>query len=64
MTLDEWKAIRCETWRNEQISKRAKILWYERGRPSGQDNQIWLDAEMDVKNSDEADAHHGPGGDW
>ena len=64
VTLNEWKEIRSESWRHEQVSKRARILWEERGRPTGIDEQIWLEAELYVKKHDEADAHHGPGGDW
>jgi len=64
MTLDEWKAIRSESFRNEEISKRARIIWNERGCPEGMDEQIWLEAEEYVKKNDEAAAHHGPGGDW
>ncbi len=30
---------------HDQISARAERLWSERGRPSGQDDAIWLEAE-------------------
>lgn len=29
----------------EEIARRAEQLWAERGRPSGQDDAIWLEAE-------------------
>lgn len=28
-----------------EIAREAERLWHERGRPSGQDEAIWLDAE-------------------
>jgi hypothetical protein len=33
----------------EQIAERAKILWKERGCPSGQDDKNWYDAEKQLK---------------
>jgi hypothetical protein len=62
--MDEWKQIRCEEWRNQQVSKLARDLWEKKGCPSGQDLQIWLEAELIFFASDEANANHGPGGDW
>jgi hypothetical protein len=32
----------------ELIAQRARELWQIRGRPEGQDNVIWLDAEQDL----------------
>jgi hypothetical protein len=64
MTFDEWKEIRCEKWRNEEISKIAKSIWKSKDCPKGLDNEIWLEAEFKLFKSDEADAHHGPCSDW
>ena len=33
---------------HEQISERARALWQERGQPSGQDEEIWFEAERQV----------------
>ena len=33
----------------EEISQRAERLWQERGRPSGQDDAIWLEAESQLQ---------------
>lgn len=33
---------------HEQISSRAEVLWDARGRPSGQDEAIWLEAERQL----------------
>lgn len=64
MTIEEWKEIRSESWRNSQISKQAKLLWESKGCPQNMDDQIWLEAEYKVFRSDEADANHGPGSDF
>jgi hypothetical protein len=34
---------------HEQIAERAKSIWTERGCPSNQDEQNWLDAENQLK---------------
>jgi hypothetical protein len=34
---------------HEQIAERAKSIWIERGCPSNQDEQNWLDAENQLK---------------
>lgn len=31
-----------------EISERAASIWQERGRPSGQDDEIWLEAEKQL----------------
>ena len=33
------------TFTQEEISTRARALWEEKGRPSGVDTEIWLEAE-------------------
>jgi len=33
---------------HEQISERAKAIWNDRGQPSGQDDEIWFEAERQV----------------
>ena len=33
---------------HEQISERARTLWQQRGQPSGQDDEIWFEAERQV----------------
>jgi hypothetical protein len=37
------------TLTNEQVAERAKALWKQRGCPTGQDLNIWLDAENELK---------------
>lgn len=34
---------------HEQITRRAKELWHERGQPSGSDEAIWLEAESKLQ---------------
>ena len=34
---------------HEQISERAKAIWKERGEPSGQDDDIWFEAERQLE---------------
>ena len=34
---------------HEQVSERARAIWKERGCPSGQDEQNWLEAERQLK---------------
>jgi len=34
---------------HEQIAERAKNIWIERGCPSNQDEQNWLEAENQLK---------------
>jgi len=36
---------------NDDISERAYALWRERGRPEGQESEIWLEAERELKQS-------------
>jgi hypothetical protein len=33
----------------EQIALRARVIWEQRGCPQGQDEQIWLEAERQLK---------------
>lgn len=33
----------------DEIARRARHLWDERGRPSGSDVQIWLEAERQLR---------------
>ena len=33
---------------HEEISQRAQALWAQRGQPSGQDDEIWLEAERQL----------------
>jgi len=32
----------------EEIMSRAQVIWEQRGRPSGQDDEIWLEAERQL----------------
>jgi hypothetical protein len=34
---------------HEEITERARTLWETRGRPIGQDDEIWLEAEAQLK---------------
>lgn len=34
---------------HEMISQRARELWEKKGKPTGQDEQIWLEAEAELK---------------
>jgi hypothetical protein len=34
---------------NEEITKLAHQLWEKKGRPQGQDLQVWLEAEAELK---------------
>ena len=34
---------------HDEISARARTLWESKGRPAGQDNEIWLEAEAQLK---------------
>jgi hypothetical protein len=34
---------------HEEIARRAKQLWQERGEPSGSDESIWLEAESQLQ---------------
>lgn len=36
----------------EQIGQRAREIWRERGEPSGQDVEIWLEAERQLATPD------------
>jgi hypothetical protein len=33
---------------HEEISRHAETLWQDKGRPSGCDEQIWLEAEREL----------------
>jgi len=37
------------TLAHDQIANRAREIWERRGRPHGQDNQIWHDAEDELR---------------
>jgi len=34
---------------HDEISEHARSLWQSRGQPEGQDNEIWLDAERELR---------------
>jgi hypothetical protein len=34
---------------HEDISAAAQLLWIEKGRPEGQDDEIWLEAERRLR---------------
>jgi len=34
---------------HDEISVRARALWESKGRPAGQDKEIWLEAEAQLK---------------
>lgn len=38
---------------HEQISRRAQQLWENGGRPSGRDEEIWLEAERQLATGEE-----------
>jgi len=38
----------------QDIAQHARELWLERGQPTGQDTQIWLEAERQLKTAAEA----------
>lgn len=38
-----------QTPTHEQISRRAQELWEQYGRPSGRDDDIWLEAERQLR---------------
>ena len=37
------------TLTHEQIAKRAQQIWEKKGRPVGQDERNWLEAEVQLK---------------
>lgn len=41
---------------HEQISRRAQQLWENGGRPSGRDEEIWLEAERQLATGEETSA--------
>lgn len=41
---------------HEQISRRAQQLWENGGRPSGRDEEIWLEAERQLTRGEETSA--------
>lgn len=46
--------IRRETT-HEEIARRARALWEQYGQPSGRDEQIWLEAERQLRGLDLTD---------
>lgn len=36
------------SWERDQIKHRAYALWWEAGRPQGQDRELWEQAELQV----------------
>lgn len=38
-------AVTTATLSHEQIAERAREIWERRGRPEGEDEKIWLEAE-------------------
>jgi hypothetical protein len=38
---------------HEEISKRARQIWEQRGRPAGQENEHWLQAERELRQEQE-----------
>jgi hypothetical protein len=34
---------------HEQIAQRAQAIWHRRGRPAGQDEQNWHEAEAELR---------------
>jgi hypothetical protein len=43
--------VRNQAW-NDEISRRAKELWAQYGKPSGRDEDIWLEAECQLLGTD------------
>jgi hypothetical protein len=41
------RAVRTPT--HDEISERARKLWEAKGCPAGQDEEIWLEAEAQLK---------------
>jgi hypothetical protein len=41
---------------HEQVSRRAQQLWENGGRPSGRDEEIWLEAERQLAMGEETSA--------
>ncbi|HET6246409.1 MAG TPA: DUF2934 domain-containing protein [Tepidisphaeraceae bacterium] len=44
---------------NEEITKLAHQLWEQKGRPQGQDLQVWLEAEAELKSGNRVSAATG-----
>ncbi|MCY2926759.1 MAG: DUF2934 domain-containing protein [Planctomycetota bacterium] len=42
------RAIALPVLSHEQIAKRARAIWEKKGRPAGQDEQNWLQAESEL----------------
>jgi len=38
---------------HDDIARHARQLWQDRGRPEGQDQELWLEAERQLKNGGE-----------
>ncbi|MBM4025800.1 MAG: DUF2934 domain-containing protein [Planctomycetes bacterium] len=38
-----------ETLAHDQIANRAQAIWERRGRPQGEDDRIWREAEDELK---------------
>ncbi len=39
---------------HDEISRRARAIWEERGRPDGRDLEHWLDAERQLRQAKES----------
>lgn len=48
------KRVRRETT-HEEIARRARGLWEQYGQPCGRDEQIWLEAERQLRGLDLTD---------
>ena len=46
--------VRRET-SHEEVARRARELWEQYGRPAGRDEQIWLEAERQLRGLDLTD---------
>jgi len=46
-TVAAGKATRSPT--HDEISTRARALWEAKGRPAGRDEEIWLEAEAQLR---------------
>jgi len=44
----------------DEISERARKLWQERGQPAGQDNDIWFQAERELRSRSDAASQSNP----
>ncbi|MCY2930275.1 MAG: DUF2934 domain-containing protein [Planctomycetota bacterium] len=48
------RAIALPRLSHEQIARRAKAIWEKKGRPSGQDEQNWYQAEAELRTESQA----------